>query len=354
MQDKQEYKKTLTFALLGAGFWARYQLAAWGEQDSVSCLAICDPDTEKAAAIAARFGVPGVYASLEEMLIEQRPDFVDVVTPPHTHASLVHFCVSERLPVICQKPLAETVSESEAMVAACASANIPLLVHENWRWQTPLRTAGELLKQGTIGTPFRARLTFSCSFPVFENQPFLGTLERFILTDIGSHVLDAARYLFGEAHSVYCETHKINPTISGEDVATVVMPMGAARTTVVCEMSYASRTEHERFPQTYLFVEGEDGSLEIGPDYLLRITRRSQGAWNAPRTEIRRCLPPRYSWADPVYDLVQASMVGCQADLLKSLRGEGTVETTGADNLETVRLVAMAYESAHSGQVKQP
>jgi predicted dehydrogenase len=90
-------------------------------------------------------------------------------------------------------------------------------------------------------------------------------------------------------------------------------------------------------------VEGEEGSLEIGPDYTLRIT-------DATGTILSRLTPPRYSWADPAYDLVQSSMVPCQADLLAHLRGEKTAETTGADNLETMRLIFAAYESARTGQ----
>ena len=42
--------------------------------------------------------------------------------------------------------------------------------------------------------------------------------------------------------------------------------------TVICEMSYASRTEHERFPETYVHIEGEKGSIELGPDYWVRVT----------------------------------------------------------------------------------
>jgi hypothetical protein len=61
--------------------------------------------------------------------------------------------------------------------------------------------------------------------------------------------------------------------------------------------------------------------------------------------------PPRYAWADPAYDVVHASIVPCNADLLKALKGEGHAETTGEDNLKTVRLVFAAYDSAEKEQV---
>jgi D-apiose dehydrogenase len=65
-------------------------------------------------------------------------------------------------------------------------------------------------------------------FPVFNNQPFLKELEQFILTDLGSHTLDTARFLFGEASSLYCQTRRIHADIRGEDVATIMMAWAPA------------------------------------------------------------------------------------------------------------------------------
>jgi len=225
----------------------------------------------------------------------------------------------------------------------CRDAGVPFLVHENWRWQTPIRQLKRVLDEGRIGHPFRARIDMLSGFPVFANQPFLRELEQFILTDVGTHILDVARFLFGEAESLYCQTHRIHPDIKGEDVATVMMKMGG-RTTVLCEMGYAeNHLEHDRFPETFIFIEGERGSLELGPDYWVRET-------TATGTHAQRHPPPRYSWADSAYEVVQASIVPCHANLLQALRGAAAAETTGEDNLKTLRLVFAAYESARTGQ----
>ncbi len=229
------------------------------------------------------------------------------------------------------------------MLQTCRQAGVPLYIHENWRWQTPIRELKSELNAGRIGAPFRARILYCTSFPVFDNQPFLKEVEQFILADMGSHILDVARFLFGEARTLYCRMHRIHEDIRGEDVATVMMTMSDG-TTVICDLSYASRTERGRFPETYVFVEGTKGSLELGPDYWIRVTT-TEG------THAGRYPPPRYAWADPAYDLVHASIVPCNADLLKALRGEGEAETTGEDNLKTVQLVSASYESARTGQV---
>ncbi len=338
--------KNLRFAIFGAGFWSRFQLAGWKELGGLECVALCDPHRAKAEALAQQFGISAVYDSPQALLDNEQLDFVDIITPVETHASLTRLAAARGLNVVCQKPLATTLAEARAMVETCQQAGVQLLVNENWRWQYPLRQFRRVLDEGCIGRVFRARVHYCNSFPVFDNQPFLKQLDQFILTDIGSHILDTARYLFGDATSLYCHTTRVHPDIRGEDVATVMMQMGAG-ISVVCEMSYASRTEIEHFPQTYVYIEGDRGFLELGPDYAIRET-------TAEGTQVRLFPPPHYSWADPAYDLIHSSIVAAQADLLRHLQGAATAETTGADNLKTLALVFGAYDSARTGQVVTP
>lgn len=333
----------LRFAILGTGFWARYQLAAWRELPGAQCVALYNRTVAKAEALAREFGVPAVYGDPEELVRREKPDFLDIITDVGTHSRLVHLAAAHRIPVICQKPMAPTLADAERMVTACRQAGVPLFIHENFRWQRSLREVKQTLASGVIGPVFRGRVEFCNSFPVFDNQPFLKELEQFMLTDVGSHVLDVARFLFGEASSLFCQTRRIHRDIKGEDVATVMMQMGD-NITVTCNMSYASRLEHERFPETFVLIEGERGSIELGPDFSLRVTTEAG-------TQSRRCPPPFYAWADPRYAVVHSSIVPCNENLLRALRGEGPAETTGEDNLQTVKLVFAAYESAANGKV---
>ena len=331
-----------TFAMIGAGFWARYQLAGWREAGA-ECVAVYNRTREKAEALAQEFGIPAVYSDVHTMIREARPGFLDIVTGVETHRHYVELAAASGLPVVCQKPLAESLADAEAMAAACRDAGVPLLVNENWRWQTPIRELKRVLSMGVIGEVFRARIDMISGFPVFANQPALADLEQFILTDLGSHTLDTARFLFGEARGLYCQTARVHPNIRGEDVATVMLKTRDGATVVV-EMAYAgNRLERECFPQTLLFVEGTRGSAEVAPGYWLRVTTEEG-------TLARRCPPPRYPWADPAYDVVHASIVPCQRHLLAALRGEAVPETDGADNLRTLRLVFASYGSAREGK----
>jgi D-apiose dehydrogenase len=336
----------LKFAILGTGFWSLYQIPAWFEVGGAKPVAAYNRTVSKAEQVASRFGIQHVYGDPEELLEKEHAnlDFIDIITAVETHAPLVQLAIKYKLPVICQKPMSTDLASAEKMVTTCRDAGVPLYIHENWRWQTPIRALKAVLNQGLIGAPFRARIDMISGFPVFVNQPFLGELEQFILSDLGSHILDTARFLFGEAASLYCQTRRVHKNIKGEDVATVMMQMGAG-TTVTCNMAYAENfLERDAFPQTFLFIEGERGSLELTQNYRLRIT-------TAEGTLLRRVPPPRYAWADPAYEVVHSSIVPCNANLLAALKGEGQAETTGDDNLKTVRLVFASYDSAKDDRV---
>jgi D-apiose dehydrogenase len=335
--------KPLRFAIFGTGFWSQFQLAAWRELRGVECVALYNRTRAKAEVLGRKFGITGIYDDPAQLLASEAIDFVDIITDVGTHAGLAGLAAKHGVGVICQKPMATSLREARRMVELCAKQHARFFVHENFRWQAPMRALRAALERRSIGRPFRARIDFISGFPVFENQPFLAELEQFIITDLGSHTLDLARFLFGEAASIYCRTQRVHQTIKGEDVATIMLEMqNGAHVTV--NMAYASNAlERETFPETLVFVEGDKGSLELSPGCVLRTT--------TPRgTLVRKVPPPFYSWADPRYAVVHSSIVPCHKNILDALRGGASAETTGADNLRTVQLVFGAYESAASGK----
>lgn len=335
----------LRFALLGTGFWATYQLAGWLQTEEVECVALYNRTQSKALRLAQQFGIPetSVYDDPAALLDREQIDFVDICTAVETHYPLTKLAADRSLPVVCQKPMATTLEECQALVQTCQDAGVPLYINENWRWQYPMRQLKAALDTGRIGQVFRARIDYRTNFPVFDNQPFLKDVEQFILSDIGSHILDTARFLFGDATHLTCQTYRVHSDIKGEDVATVMLHMQSGAT-VVCEMSYASRREHDRFPETYVQIEGDRGFLELGPDYWIRETTDTG-------TLATRHKPPRYSWADPAYDIVHSSIVPAQRNIARALKGLEHGETSGDDNLKTMQLVYKAYESAGEHRV---
>jgi predicted dehydrogenase len=320
-------------------------LAAWRELQGVQCVAIYNRSKEKAEELAAESSAPGIYDDPHKLLDREKLDFIDIVTSVETHSEFVRMASARRVPVICQKPMATCLAEAQSMVTECRKSGTPLYIHENFRWQAPMRAAKRFLDAGAIGTPFRARIDMISGFPVFKNQPSLKELDQFILSDLGSHILDVARFFFGEAESLYCQTHRVHKDIRGEDVATVMLRMNHGRTSVLCQMAYAENAlERECFPETLMFVEGDRGSLELAPGCQVRITTKTG-------TQVHQAALTMYSWCDPAYAVVQSSIVDCHRNLAAALRGDGQAETTGDDNLRTMRLVFKSYESAEQNSV---
>jgi D-apiose dehydrogenase len=328
-------------AIIGTGFWANSQIPAWQELEGVAITALYNRTLSKAEAIGHKFGIQNIYNNAQELIEKEKPDFVDIITDVDTHAMFTNLAAQNKINVICQKPMACSLQQAEEMLQDCKKNNVQLFIHENFRWQSPVRELKTILDSGVIGRAFKARVYFCSAFPVFDNQPFLKELEHFILTDIGSHVLDVCRFLFGEAKSLSCLTQRVNPSIKGEDVANVLMEMQSGLH-CYAEMSYASVMEKEAFPQTLVFIEGEKGSLHLTNDFELKVITPAGTTSSVVQ-------PASYTWAEPDYAVVHASIVDCNRDILKGLQG-GKAETSGEDNIKTVQLVWASYESAATGK----
>lgn len=332
--------------VIGCGFFAQNHLNGWASIPGVELVAVCDLDPEKAAEAADRFGATKHYTDAAAMLRELRPDFVDIATTVASHRALVELAAAEGVAAIVQKPFGLTLDDCEAMVAACAAAGVPLMVHENFRFQAPLRTVKEHLDAGRIGTPHFGRISFRTGHDIYAKQPYLATDPRFIIADLGIHLLDLARFYFGEVEALSCRTKRVNPRIRGEDTATMLLQHAGGVVSVV-DCSYATPMLPDPFPETLLEIDGDLGALRLRQGYRLEIGRGDGPA------ELLDLDPPPLPWAERPWHVVQESVQRIEEHWVECLRGGRVTETSGADNLRTFALVEAAYASAASGKTVQ-
>jgi len=332
------------FAIFGCGFWSQFQLGAWTEIEGATCVALYNRTIQKAQNLANRFNVPRVYDDPEELLKQEELDFVDIITDVDTHYRFVKLAVDHGVKnIICQKPMAPDYTTAKKMIELTTAAGVNFYIHENYRWERPIRRFKEIMDSGAIGTPFKARVSFLSGYPVFENQPFLAELDQFIITDMGSHVYDVIRFLFGECQNIWCQTKTVNPGINGEDVAVSLLNMKNGMP-VYTEMSYASIVEHDAFTTLFVLAEGDKGSLYLGPDFEIRTTTPTG-------TESEKVSFPQYDWADPDYIVNHSAGVPINRNILDDIMGKTQAENTGKDNFETVKLVWASYDSAAKGAI---
>ncbi len=111
-----ESKRVFRGVAIGAGYFSQYHYDAWQRLPTAELRALCDIDEDRAGTVARRYGVPRAYSDFVDMLDKEQPDFVDVITPPATHADICTAAAARGIPVICQKPLAPGFSAAQALV----------------------------------------------------------------------------------------------------------------------------------------------------------------------------------------------------------------------------------------------
>jgi D-apiose dehydrogenase len=325
-------------ALIGCGFFAINHLHGWEDARGAEIVAICDRSTERLKIAGDQFGIAARYADAAQMLACEKLDFVDIATTAPTHRALVELAASHGLAVICQKPIAASLTDAKAIVAACDKAGVALMVHENFRWQSPVQKVKALLDSGEIGQVFWGRVSFRSAYDVFSNQPYLAEGERFIVEDLGIHALDIARFLFGDARNVCARLKRVNPRIKGEDVATVLLDHGDGIVSIV-DCSYATQIETELFPQTLLEIDGSNGTLRLGANYQLTVT-------SSGKTRHIDVSPQLLSWASRPWHNIQESVALIEQHWVDCLISRSEPMTSGRDNLKTFALVEAVYRSA--------
>ncbi len=220
---------------VGAGYFSQFQYLGWQRMAEVECVGIVNRDLAKARLLAERFRIGAVFDSLDDALAVTRPQLVDIITPPETHRSFVAQCVAAGIPVICQKPFGRDHADAVAITELAEAAGVPLVVHENIRWQPWYREAKRHIDAGALGTlhsvAFRLRPGDGQGPRAYlDRQPYFQQMPQFLVKETAIHWIDTFRYLAGEVTAVYATLRRLNPVIAGEDAGVIVFEFGDGAT----------------------------------------------------------------------------------------------------------------------------
>ena len=329
----------IAVGLIGCGFFAQNHLHAWNDlaAEGVDLVAVCDIDESKARAAGEKFGARW-YTSDEAMFAAEQLGLVDIATQMRTHLPLVEMAIRHRVPTVVQKPFGENIAQVRRMVQAARRAGVFLAVHENFRFQRPMLKIAEIIRSGAIGTPTWARVSFRTGYDVYSGQPYLRQEERFVLIDLGVHVLDLARVFLGEVEHIASELQWRSPAVRGEDTATMLLRHTNGAVSVV-ECTYASRRLPDSFPETLVEIEGDKGAIVSRIGSKIEIT--SNGAMHVFDAD-----PPVLPWAERPWHVAQESVLATCRHMLKAVQAGRPAATSAEDNLRTFALVEAAYDAA--------
>ncbi len=191
----------LNWGIAGCGWVARdYVGPAMQESANGRVAALYDPDPASLQR-AALFDAPA-HADLGAFLATPGLGAVYVAAPNHVHRTLVEAAASAGLPVLCEKPMATTLADAQAMVDACAGAGVLYATAFDQRFHAAHRTLAAMVAEGRLGTVTAIRIVYACWLPA----DWAGDNWRIdprragggALMDLAPHGLDLSSYLLGE------------------------------------------------------------------------------------------------------------------------------------------------------------
>jgi UDP-N-acetylglucosamine 3-dehydrogenase len=192
----------LRIGVLGAGFAGAMHAHSALRIDGVEVAAVAAVPLDQAAALAKECGAR--VASAEEICAADDIDLVVVATPTHLHAQYAIAAARAGKHVFCEKPLARTLADGEAMVRACDDAGVALAVGHVVRYFKEYQRAKQLLDDGTLGRPAIATLVRG-NFAVGSARAWYLDAAKSggVVLDLMLHDLDTVRWWFGEPAGEY-------------------------------------------------------------------------------------------------------------------------------------------------------
>ncbi|GAA2323738.1 Gfo/Idh/MocA family oxidoreductase [Nonomuraea roseoviolacea subsp. roseoviolacea] len=273
--------------MVGHAFMGRVHSQAWRSVGAFFDLplaprmaVLAGRSRERASAAAARLGWADVETDWRKLVERDDVQIVDICTPGDSHAEIAVAALEAGKHVICEKPLANTVAEAEAMVCAAASAPGRSMVAFNYRRVPAIALARRYVEEGRLGEIRHVRAQYLQDWIVDPEFPLVWRLRKDkagsgALGDIGAHIIDTAEYVTGQrvvGVSALTETF-VKERPLAEESAGLSATGGAATGTVTVD-------------DAALFI----GRLSGGALASFEATRFATGRKNALRIELNGSL----------------------------------------------------------------
>ena len=336
-------------AVAGAGLIGRRHIELIRQSRSCELAAIVDP-APAAAALAHDCGVPA-YRTLGELFGTRRPDALIAATPNRLHAQYGIECARHGVPVLIEKPIADSLEEAERLIAAAESAGIPLLIGHHRRHSPILAKAREIVRQGRLGrlVAIMGSALFYKPDGYFSEGPWRREPGGGPILINMIHEVDDLRSVCGEIDAVQALASSASRGFAVEDTVTIGLRFanGALGSFVLSDTAAAARSweqtsrenpSYASYPDEDCYlISGVDGSLAV-PTMRLKTVVGERSWWRPMREEI-----VAVERADPLALQLE--------HFCAVVRGETRPLVEGRDALQTLRVTLAIAEAARTGRI---
>ncbi|MBX6771618.1 MAG: Gfo/Idh/MocA family oxidoreductase [Chloroflexi bacterium] len=337
---------SLSVALVGAGNVSRVHLTALANSPTVRVVGLYDAVREQAARRAGEFGIERVYEQWEDLLADPRVDAVGVLLPHDLHHRYTVEALEAGKHVVCEKPMAASLAECDAMIAAARRTGRRLFIVQNRLYYRAYEVMYEHLREGAIGRVFLAQTTGFEGPETVGVRPWLGTARpgNGVLMAQAVHPVYTLRWLLGDVARVSAlfGRQKI-VDMAAEDTAIATLEFTAG---VLAEMTATFGLRRGPFDHG-IMLYGDDGYLEVHsrhgdprrPHVLRMISPRVYGDTDLREIEV----PPTTGPAEDFRRMWE--------DYARAIESGATARASDIDGRKAVEIVLAAHRSNETGRV---
>lgn len=340
-------RPALRLAVAGAGVIGRAHALRIAAQAGCRLVGLADP-SPAAAEVAAAHAVP-LFPALAPLLDAVKPDGVVLATPNALHVAGALECIERHVPVLVEKPVADTDDDARRLVDAEAAGRVPVLVGHHRRYSPVLEAACEVVAGGRLGriVTVNGSATFRKPDRYFSDAPWRRRPGGGPILINLVHEIDNLRMLLGDIVQVQALASSAARGFEVEDTAAIALRFAsgvlgtfllsdAAASPRSWEQTAGENTAYDRhLDEDCYVIAGTQGSLGV-PTLRLR-TASGEAAWDAPLRTERLAVPP----ADPLERQL--------AHFCTVIRGEATPRVSAADAARTLRATLAVARSAAAG-----
>lgn len=333
----------LKIGIIGCGQVSRVGHGPAIISDERACItAIADPDDENRAKFGRMFRVPAAYPEHREMLKKEELDAVIIASPPWLHRDQLRDAIEAGVHILCEKPIATTLEDCEAMVEMAAGHPRVIQAGHSKRFETGFQRIKEMIDSGMMGDIYQMSIYWHYDIPDFESGRLKTLLEfskkhwidfekrygtwRYFdpragggdFFDHAPHYIDLMRFLFGEIESLYCQTRRFIKSRLHEDLAVAIFTLAneavavMEKSTLVIGRPAGFETgcihDDRLDPGRVSFGQGRKGDRkkrDLWRDRL-GVSDRSRGLSPAPRIDWTKGLSHR-GWRDDIISRVRST-----------------------------------------------
>ncbi len=336
-------------AVAGAGYIGQAHIDAARKSNTVSICAVVDP-SPTAVAVATKAGVP-LYASLEEMLVKDKPDGVVLATPNKLHVPHALLCIDAGLPTLLEKPIASTVEEAKIIVAAVAAKKARLLIGHHRAHSPIMARAREVVQSGKLGrlVSVMGSALFLKPDHYFVDAPWRRELGAGPLLMNMIHEVHNLRMLCGDIVSVQAIASHAVREFPVEDTVAIILKFanGALGTFMLSDTAASARSweqtsqENTAYPsyddEDCYVISGMFGSLSVPTMRIKSYAKNEDRSWWKPFEEsVAETLRD-----DPIK--LQMEHFGCV------VRGEVAPLVSAQDGLNNLLVIEAIVQAAKTG-----